>query len=340
MPDEAPKLSPDRQEAHMTDHIRWGILGAADFAQKTMVPAINEAAHGRLVAIATRSPDKAVPFAAQAPGLRVHDSYDALLADPQVDAVYIPLPNTMHAEWSIKAVNAGKHVLSEKPIAMQAAEFDDLIAARDRTGKHLAEGWMPAFHPQWATIRDLIAAGDIGDLHTVTGAFSFGLHDAGNIRNKAGTGGGALRDIGVYPIGTFRFATGLDPAVVLADAVWDQGIDASAWVQARADDVRFGFHVSMRTTRQQAMVFEGTRGTIRVAAPFNPGVIGQADVTLLRDGHAETVLRFPSARQYVLQLEAFHAHVLDGAPYACPLEFSRGTQVMIDAVFAALGPPA
>jgi len=324
----------------MTDHIRWGILGAADFAQRVMTPAINEAARGRLVAIASRTPAKAAPFVAQSPGLRVHDSYEALLADPDIDAVYIPLPNSMHVEWSIRAVEAGKAVLCEKPIAMHEAEFDDLIAARDRAGKMLVEGWMPAFHPQWTAIRDLIAGGEIGDLRTVTSTFSFGLHDAGNIRNTVDMGGGALRDIGVYPIGTFRFATGLEPTVVWADAVWDRGIDASAWVQARAGDVRFAFHLSMRTTRQQAMAFEGTKGTIRVAAPFNAGIIGQADVTVLREGRDEMVLRFPTARQYVAQLEAFHDTVLDGAPYACPLEFSRGTQAMIDAVFTALGPPA
>lgn len=320
----------------MSDHIRWGILGASGFARKIMAPAINEAQRSRLVALATRDPARAAPFAAIAPGLRVHDSYDALLADPGVDAVYIPLPNALHVDWSIRAAHAGKAVLCEKPIGLQTSDFDRLIAARDVTGRLIAEAWMPAHHPQWALVRALIADGSLGALHTVTGAFTYGLADPANIRLSADLAGGALRDVGVYPIGAFRFATGLEPEILWVDAIREGGIDTAAWVQARAGDIRFSFHVSMRATRYQSMVFEGSRARLTVMAPFNPGQYGQADLILAADGQPTRIMPFPDARQYALQVEAVAATLLDGAAFPYPLEAARGTQTALDAVLAAL----
>jgi predicted dehydrogenase len=319
------------------DHIRWGILGASGFARKTMAPAINEARRSRLAAIATRDAARAAPFAEIAPGLRVHDSYEALLADPAIDAVYIPLPNALHVDWSIRAAQAGKAVLCEKPIALQDSDFDRLIAARDTTGRLIAEAWMPAHHPQWRKVRDLIAGGALGRLHTVTGAFTYGLADPTNIRLSADLAGGALRDIGVYPIGSFRFATGLEPEILWADAILEQGVDTSTWVQARAGDIRFSFHLSMRTTRYQTMVFEGDAGRLTVTAPFNAGQYAQADLILSRDGQPTEVIAFPEARQYANQVEAVAATLLDGAEFPYPLEAARGTQTAIDAVFDKLG---
>lgn len=319
------------------DHIRWGILGASGFARKTMAPALNEARRSRLAAIATRDPARAAPFAQIAPGLRVHDSYEALLADPDIDAVYVPLPNALHVDWSIRAAEAGKAVLCEKPIALHASDFDRLIAARDTSRHLIAEAWMPAHHPQWHKVRDLIADGALGRLHTVTGVFTYGLADPANIRLSADLAGGALRDIGVYPIGAFRFATGLEPVPVWADAVIGDGVDTSTWVQARAGDVRFAFHVSMRTTRYQTMVFEGDGGRLTVAAAFNAGQYAQADLTLARDGQPTQTHAFPEARQYALQVEAVAATLLDGADFPYPLEAALGTQATIDAVFDLLG---
>ena len=322
------------------DYVNWGILGAANFARGTMGPAINEAGRARLAAIATRTPEKAIPFAAFAPGLRVHQTYEALLADPEIDAVYVPLPNALHVPWTLRAVEAGKPVLCEKPIALTEAEFDDLIAARDRTGCLIAEAWMPAHHPQWHKVRDLIAAGEIGALHTVTGVFSYGLSDPSNVRLSADLAGGALRDIGVYPIGSFRFATGLEPTITHAEAIVEEGVDTSLWVMARADATRFRFHLSMRTQQRQEMVFEGTKGTLRVVAPFNAGVIAQADVLLHRDGQDLVTFAFPTARQYARQVEAFGAHLRDGVSYPYPLEAARGTQAAIDRVFEKLAETA
>lgn len=318
----------------MTHHLTWGILGTARFALGTMAPAIHAAARSRLKSVATRSAERAVPFTAQFPGLHVETDYDALLADPEIDAVYIPLPNAMHTDYSIRAAQAGKHVLCEKPIGLNAGDVDRLIAARDATGKLIAEAWMPAHHPQWAQTRALIADGAIGTLKTVTGHFCFAGLDPSNIRLNPEMGGGALFDIGVYPIGGFRFATGMDPTPTHVDWVLENGVDTSAWVSLRAGDIRFNFHVSMRTGKHQAMTFHGSEGTITLLTPFNAHYAGEAQIHLTRPDTETRVIRYPQDDQYILQVEAVAAHVLDGTPFANPLEFTRGTQSTLDAIFA------
>lgn len=319
----------------MTDHMRWGVLGASDFARRWTAPAINEADNAVLAALATRDPAKAAAFAAIAPGLRVHDSYDALLADPGIDAIYIPLPNHLHVAWTIKALEAGKHVLCEKPMAMAEAEFDALIAARDASGKLAAEAFMITHHPQWHRVRELLADGAIGDLAHVDAAFSFDNRDKpGNIRNRSETGGGALRDIGVYIFGCTRFATGAEPETLDAQITWENGVDVTATIQAQFPGFSYAGMVSMRMHLRQEMTFHGTGGILRLTAPFNPGGYGPSEVHLRR-GTVHTVEALTEPRQYKLQIEAFGRSVRDGAPYPCPLEFSRGTQAMIDRAFAA-----
>lgn len=318
----------------MKTHLTWGILGASRFARKTMAPAIHAAQRSHLKSIATRDPARAEPFSAMVPGLTVESSYDAILNDPEIDAVYIPLPNALHTEWSVKAAEAGKHVLCEKPIALSVADLDRLIATRQSTGRLIAEAWMPAHHPQWQRTRELLAEGVIGKLHNVTGQFNFALTDTSNIRYSPELGGGAMWDIGVYPIGAFRLATGLEPTPTYVELVTEGGVDTSSLVSASAGDVRFSFGLSMRTSLHQHMMFHGTNGTLSVPAPFNPGPYGEAQIVISRHGADVQVIRFPAVDQYAAQVEAVAAHVLDGAPFACPLEFTRGSQVMLDAIFA------
>lgn len=317
--------------------INWGVLGASDFAQTTMAPAIHAARASSLAALATRNAGRADPFNALAPDLRVYEDYAALLSDPDIDAIYIPLPNSLHVEWTEKAARAGKAVLCEKPIGLHARDVMRLIDLRDTSGVFIAEAWMPAHHPQWAKVREILASGALGRLHTVSGVFTYGLDDPSNVRNSAPLGGGALRDVGVYPIGTFCFATGLEPRITYAEAEWEDGVDVSTWVHAIADDVRFRFHVSMRTTRRQEMVFEGDKGWLTIHAPFNPGVYGQADMTLRLDAGEETVFRFPADQQYVNQVEAVAESLRNGAAYPMPLEHSLRMQRVMDAVFDRLG---
>ncbi|MEC3859997.1 Gfo/Idh/MocA family oxidoreductase [Mesobacterium sp. TK19101] len=327
----------------MADHVRWGILGAAKFAREHMGPAIHAARGGRLAALATSGADKAAPFVDRVPGLVVHDSYEALLADPGIDAVYVPLPNHLHVAWTRKALEAGKHVLCEKPIAMAAEEIDTLIATRDATGLLAAEAYMIVHHPQWQKAKALYESGVIGDLVQVRAAFSYdNSADPGNIRNSADSGGGAIPDIGVYIFGGTRFVTGQEPEEILSAQVRrENGVDV--WTQVTATFPGFAYSgmVSMRMAPWQEVVFHGTTGLIRLTAPFNPKVFGEARVELLgTDGvHHESVWRFPGDNHYVLQVEAFNRSVLIGAAYPCPLEFSRGTQAMIDMVWAKENAP-
>ncbi|WP_116131618.1 Gfo/Idh/MocA family protein [Tropicimonas sp. IMCC34043] len=319
------------------DVIRWGILGAANFARREMAPAIHAAKGARLQALATSDLAKAAPFLDFCPDLRLHASYEALLADPEIDAVYLPLPNHLHVEWSLKALAAGKAVLCEKPMALKASDFDRLIAARDASGLLAAEAYMVVHHPQWQRARRLVGDGAIGQLENVRGAFCYNNPDPANIRNRPETGGGAMRDIGVYPIGTMRFVTGAMPEVIDWDVTWENEVDVTSRARARSDSFAFDMLLSMRLCPFQEMVFHGDKGVLRVPVPFNANSAGEARIELLAPDGTITIERWPAVNQYVLQVEAFGESLRNGTPYPCPLEFSRGTEEMIDAFFAAAG---
>ena len=318
--------------------VRWGILGASKFALEQMGPAIHRAAGAELVALGTSSADKAAPFLALQPRLTVHEDYDALLADPQVDAVYVPLPHNLHVEWGIKALEAGKHVLVEKPTALTAEAIDPLIAKRDETGLMASEAYMIVHHPQWQKARDLVQGGAIGTLRHVEGVFTYNnAHDPGNIRNNAETGGGALPDIGVYTYGSTLFVTGQMPQEITHAALdMEDGVDLTARVSAQFDGFTAHWVNSMRLHPFQEMLFHGDAGWLRLTAPFNPLVFGEARIEL-RNGDGEQQFRYPAASHYQRQVEAFCASVTDGAPYAWTLEDARRTQEVIDAVYAKAG---
>ncbi len=323
----------------MSKPVRWGILGAANFARQHMAPAIHAARGAELAALATSTADKAAPFADFCPGLTVHGSYEALLADPTIDAVYVPLPNHLHVEWTLKALAAGKHVLTEKPIAMRADEIDSLIAARDASGLLAAEAYMIVHHPQWQRARALVQAGAIGQVAHVDAAFSYdNRSDGGNIRNRPETGGGGIRDIGVYTYGSVRFVTGAEPEALQSRLILENGVDT--WAQVTGVMAgplgRFTYSAmtSMRLFKRQEVTFQGDAGMIRLTTPFNASVFGEAQLELHKPGMSVTTERWPGTDQYVAQVEAFCATVRTGAAYPCPLEFTRGTQAMIDQVFA------
>lgn len=322
----------------MTDVIRWGVLGASNFALRKMVPAIHLAAGHEVVALGTGSPEKVAPFAALVPGLRVHGDYDAVLADTEVDAVYIPLPHTLHVEWAEKALRAGKHVLVEKPVAMNAGDIAPLIAARDETGLICAEAYMIVHHPQWQRVRALLAEGAIGTLRHVESVFTYdNSADPGNIRNGAATGGGALPDIGVYSFGSVRWATGLEPeAITHVDIDWEAGCDVLTRVSARFPGFSAHFVNSMRLLPDQFIVFHGDKGLIRMTCPFNAGSFDVARVEV-HGRNTVAVERWTEPNQYVLQVVAFGAAIRGEAAFPWTLEDARGTQAMIDAVYAQAG---
>lgn len=320
--------------------LNWGILGAAKFAREHMGPAIHAAKGARLAGVASRSGDISA-FQAFAPEARSFESYDALLADPEIAAVYIPLPNHLHVEWSKKAMAAGKHVLCEKPMTLQAAEFDELIAMRDETGLLCAEAYMIPHHPQWQRAKALYEQDAIGRLVMVDTVFSYdNSADVENIRNKPDTGGGSLPDIGVYTFGCTRFVTGVEPVALHATLRRENGVDVFAHVTGDFPSFRYSSVTSMRMAPRQYVSFHGTDGVMTLTAPFNAGVFGEAQLQLHKPVHgggvqAVTTERWPGVNQYVLQVEAFGRSVREGVEYPVPMEFVRGTQAMIDRVFEA-----
>jgi predicted dehydrogenase len=328
------------------DTVNWGLLGASKFAREQMAPAIHAASGARLAGLATSDAAKAAGFQTFAPDVKVYGSYEALLADPMIDAVYVPLPNHLHVEWTLKALAAGKHVLTEKPISLTASEIDTIIAARDKSGLLAAEAFMIVHHPQWKRARDLVADGAIGEVIQVDGVFSYDNRtDTGNIRNRPETGGGGIRDIGVYTYGSARFVTGSEPELdsLAARAVFENDVDTWAHVTGKftgnGHNFAYSAVTSMRMFNRQEMAFHGDKGLIRVSSgPFNAGVYDQAEVQIDRPGLVRTVERFPAANHYVEQVQAFGRSIREGAAYPCPLEFTRGTQAMIDRVFEVARP--
>ena len=317
--------------------VNIGVMGASSFALAQTARAIHETRGARFAALATSSAAKAEPFKAFAPDIVVHPDYDAMLADPRIEAVYIPLPNHLHVEWTLKALEAGKHVLTEKPIAMTAPEIDALIAARDRTGLFASEAYMIVHHPQWQRVRTLIDEGAIGRLRHVDAVFSFDLPDVGNIRNRLETGGGSIPDIGVYAYGSARFAARAEPVELISRIRREHGVDV--WTQVTgtlagpSGEFSYCALTSTRLYARQEVTFQGENGLIRLTAPFNAGVVGEAQVHVVQ-GETTRVERFPDVRQYVLEFENLVATLRAGVDFPWTLEDARGTQAMIDLVRA------
>ena len=316
-------------------HIRWGILGASKFAREHMGPAIHAAKGAVLSAVASRNPASVGPFQEFAAECRAIAGYEALIADRDIDAVYIPLPHHMHVEWTVKALHAGKHVLAEKPIAMQAEDFDNLIAARDASGRLAAEAYMIVHHPQWQRARQMVADGAIGRVIHITGGFSYdNSDDPQNIRNQASMGGGGLRDIGVYVLGSARYVMGAELENISAKIRLESGFDTFASMQGNMGEATYSAYVSTRMHPHQEMVFHGSEGVLRLTAPFNANIYGEALIELHQPNLGLRVEKFPAANHYVQQVEAFGHSIRTGAAFPWTLEQARGTQEAIDKILA------
>ena len=270
--------------------INWGIIGASKFAREQMGPAIHMAKGARLAGIASSSQEKVAAFQSFAPDAGFYSTYDELISAPDIDAIYIPLPNHIHVEWTQKALAAGKHVLCEKPLAMSAEEFDPVISQRDATGLLAAEAYMIVHHPQWQMAREMVQDGAIGELIHVDAAFSYNNSaDKQNIRNFPETGGGSLPDIGVYTFGSTRFVTGLEPTTIThANITWENGVDVVARICADFPGFTYSSLTSMRMAPRQEVVFHGNEGVLRLTAPFNPSVFGEAQVHLAKGNEVRT----------------------------------------------------
>ncbi|WP_144377745.1 Gfo/Idh/MocA family protein [Mesorhizobium amorphae] len=317
---------------------RWGVLSTAKIGREQVLPAIADSGNGVLTAVASREIGKARALADRFGAPHAFGSYEELLASPHVDGVYIPVPTSQHVEWAARAIEAKKHVLVEKPLALDARDIAPLIALRDRHKVLVCEAFMVIYHPQWIKVRELIADGAIGRLRQVQGCFTYYNVDPANMRNQLDLGGGGLLDIGVYPIVSTRFAADREPLRVQATIERDKTFGTDVYASVRADfgDFELSFYVSTQMAGRQSMVFHGDKGFIEVASPFNAGVYDHHRVELHNQNHAEAqIFRFPGVQQYKLEAEAFVRAALGGDDRVFTLEESVLNQKAIDAIFRA-----
>lgn len=317
---------------------RWGVLSTAKIAREQLIPAIVEAEGNVLSAIASRDIDKARRLAIHFGASHAFGSYDELLASDRVDAVYIPLPTAQHVEWTARAIEAGKHVLVEKPLALDANDIAPLIKLRNRKKVLVCEAFMVTYHPQWLKVRELVQSGAIGTLKHVQGAFTYYNVDPDNMRNRLELGGGALPDIGVYPTVTARFVSGKEARRVQATVERDRKFKTDTYSSVRVDfgDFELSFYVATQLAARQSMVFHGDKGFVEVSAPFNAGLYDHHRVELHNQRHTEAqVWRYPGAQQYRYEVESFAKVAQGGEGDVFTLENSVRNQKLIDAIFRA-----
>jgi predicted dehydrogenase len=321
----------------MTTHtMRWGVLGVAKIATGTVIPAIQQSADNEVVAIASRSAEKAASAATRLGIARAHASYEELLADPEVDIVYNPLPNHLHAEWSIRALEAGKHVLCEKPLALGVAEAETMVAAAARTGGKLMEAFMYRFHPQWDLVRSLIAKGSIGTVRVVNSWFTYEKQPEDNVRNVPEWGGGVLMDIGCYCISAARFVFGAEPTEVAGIIRRDpeHGIDIATAGILRFPEGESVFFCGGDHAHDQRVHIIGTTGTITVDYPFNPDG-RQTTLVRMTGADGENVITAPAANSYTIEAERFADAVRHDTPVPTPLDDALANLRVIEQVAAA-----
>jgi predicted dehydrogenase len=323
----------------MTGRLRWGILSTAKIGREHVVPALHRSERATVVALASRDQATAEAVATELGVSRAYGSYDALLADPDVDAVYLGLPNHLHHDWTLRCAEAGKHVLCEKPLAMSRAEGDAMVTACDAAGVVLVEAFMYRSHPSWRQAVALVRSGRLGEIRAVQSYFGYYNDDPANIRNLAAAGGGALRDIGCYcidsarllidrPVATVRGVVTVDPAsgvdVVTSGVLGFGGPSAS-------------FTVSMRAEPDQRVDVYGELGRLRVEIPFNVPKDRPTRLLLVTgrrppaDQHVE-VIEVAPADTYVSQADAFAATVLDGERPVITTAESLGNLGIIDSL--------
>ncbi|MGI9585761.1 MAG: Gfo/Idh/MocA family protein [Acidimicrobiia bacterium] len=320
--------------------VRFGVLGAADIGRK-VVPGIQASENCRVDAVASRTLAKAEAYAAELSIPRAYGGYDELLADPNIDAVYIPLPNDMHAEWSIAAVRAGKHVLCEKPLAMNASEAASVMKAASDADRYVVEAFMYRLHPSWKRVKEIVDSGEIGELSTVQSFFSYFNDDPENIRNRVASGGGALYDVGCYSINLSRFLFGTEPIVESATIQRDEtGTDVVTSAILSFGEGTATFTCSTRLEDDQRVHIYGAKGRISIEIPFNIPPDQPSRISISQGGNlpsdpgivSET---FEPADPYACQANAFADLVLGNAGPAVPIGDGVLNMAVIDAVFAA-----
>lgn len=314
--------------------VRWGVLSTAKIGREKVIPAMQEGRYCEVVALASRSLDRA-EATAEALGIpKAFSAYEDLLEDPEIDAVYIPLPNHLHVPWTLKALEAGKHVLCEKPLGLTAAEAQQVVeAAREHPHLKVMEAFMYRYHPQWQHAKELVDRGAIGELRTIHTAFSYFNADPTNIRNQPEIGGGALMDIGCYGVSLSRFLFGREPERVVGEMEADPELGIDCLTSAMLD---FGkgtatFTCATQLIPHQRVDIFGTEGRIEIEIPFNAPPDRETRIWLIVDGSKEEIT-FEAANQYTLQGDLFSRAVLDDTEVPTPIEDAVENMKVIEGI--------
>jgi predicted dehydrogenase len=316
----------------MTEKLRWGLLSTARINHK-LIPAIRETPRAELVAVASRSQSRASQCATEWSIPQAHGTYDALLEHPDVDVVYVPLPNSLHAEWAVKAMKAGKHVLCEKPLALSVAECNRIIDASQETGMVAMEGIMYLYHPILHRARELVRDGAVGEVTMVRGNFSFLLDRPDDVRWDPDLGGGSLWDIGIYPASFARWIAGEPYQVFGSQTLSTSGVDATFAGMLRYNgDMLAVFDCSFVEPFRSKAEVAGTEGRLVIEHPYP--VSGETRLLLHRLGEDdEEEIAAAKEDAYQCEVEALTAAVLDGKPLAVPLASSRANVATLNALY-------
>lgn len=318
-----------------THKIRWGILGVANIATGKVVPAMQRGQQTIVTAIASRDLAKAKEAAVKLGIEKAYGSYEELLADPNVDAIYNPLPNHLHVPWSVRALESGKHVLCEKPIGLSSSEARTLIDASKKHPKlKLMEAFMYRHHPQWIKAKELATSGAIGELRTIQSFFSYFNRDKANVRNMPGIGGGGLMDIGCYPISLSRFIFEGEPQRVLGIVEVDPDFQVDRLTSAMMD---FGgttstFTCSTQLSPYQRVHLHGTEGRVEIEIPFNAPPDRPCKLWHQTSSRIEEIA-IPTCDQYTIQGDLFAKAILDDTPVPTPIGDALANMLVIEALF-------
>jgi predicted dehydrogenase len=323
----------------MADKLRWGVLSTANIGLKKVIPGMQKGRLTTIAAIASRDLGKAREAAKALDIPTAYGSYEELLADPNIDAIYNPLPNQFHVPWTIRAAEAGKHVLCEKPLSLTVAEAETLLEVRARTGVKIGEAFMIRSYPQWLRLRELLDERRIGELRSIAGVFSYFNNDPANIRNQVEAGGGALMDIGCYLIHASRYAFGQQPSRVVGLIDRDPATHIDRLTSAILDFAggQSIFTCSTQMVPDQRIHFFGTTGRMEIEIPFNapPDRPTRLFIDTTGDlfGGGITTEEFPVCDQYTLQGDAFSKAVLGNTEVPVSLEDAIGNMAVIEGVF-------
>jgi predicted dehydrogenase len=318
----------------MSDKVRWGVLGVARIATEHIIPVLQRGPRTEVSAIASRTLAKAQQAAARFGIPKAYGSYEELLADPEVEVVYNPLPNHLHVPWSIRAAEAGKHVLVEKPVSLDVAECRTLIEARDRTGVKMGEAFMVRTNPQWLRAREILRSGEIGTLRAIMSAFSFYGRDPANVRNVLEWGGGGLMDLGCYAVQVARFFFGQEPRRVVSLIERDPELRIDSLASALLDfpSGQSAFTVSMQMAPYQRVHICGASGRVEIEIPFNAPSERPCRL-FVQTGAGIRTEELPVCDQYAIQCDLFSRAVHGEGEVPTPLEDSLRNMAVLDAIF-------